>query len=238
MERRMYKQIQRDNRLWWITPEGLVPVVAGGDGEGDDDGGEGGGGDSGEGTTPKTYSKAELDGIVRKAIEKERKTFADYEDLKAKASRLDELQEQGRSETDKLRSQADKAIRERDAALTRAQETHVRSRIIQEAVKQNAVDPDAVAALLDRTELTVDGDQIEGLEEAVKALMAAKPYLSGKGGGARRAGADFGSGQQAPPVTKVTQAQHREWLRTGTLTPERAKLVEEALASGSYVAGS
>lgn len=109
-------------------------------------------GDQGQGQqqTGKTYSKQELDAIVAKAVASARKDFGDYADLKTKAEELDTLKEASKSEQDKLRDRADKMTRERDAALTRARETLIRSESISEASKLGVVDPEAVAALLPR----------------------------------------------------------------------------------------
>lgn len=181
--------------------------------------------------TPKTYSKPELDAIVAKALAKERKAYADVPELREKAARLDELEQQSKTEADRLRDKHDKAVRERDAANTRATNTLVRAQIMAEASRQGAVDPEAVAALVNRADLTVEGDEVEGVEEAVKALLIAKPYLARQG--SRRAGGEIGGGGQEAPV--ITRTQVRRWLagQDGGLTPERRALIENANKAGT-----
>jgi outer membrane translocation and assembly module TamA len=202
----------------------------GGDGGGDNEGGDGG--------TPKTYTKAEVDGMVNKALERARREFADYAELKDKAAQLATLQEQSLSAEERLRKQHDSAIRERDAALGQAREALVRSAIITEASKQGAVDPDAVAALLPQEDISVEGQRVEGVPEAVRALLATKPYLLEKGARTRAGGemGDSSGGNGRSRTVRVAQSEHREWLRRG-ITDDEKKLVETAIRTGNYVTG-
>lgn len=186
---------------------------------------------------PKTYSKAELDAIVAKAVAKRDKNFADYQDLKGKADELDALRAQSQTAEEKLRGQHERAVRERDAAMQRAERSLIRSAVVAAASAQGAVDADAVAALVDRTDLVIEDDRVEGAEEAVRALLAAKPYLVDKAR-ARRAGVDMaGGGQNSAPTQTVARSQHRKWLRgeDGGMTTERVKLVDEAMRHGRYM---
>lgn len=196
--------------------------------DGDPDGQQG---EGGEQKPPKTYSKAEVDAMTAKAIAKVRREFGDVAELREKAARLDELEQQSKTEADRLREKHDKAVRERDAANTRATNTLVRASIMAEAGRQGAVDPEAVAALVNRADLTVEGDEVEGVEEAVKALLISKPYLLRQG--SRRAGADQHGGAQDSPV--ITRTQLRRWMvgEDGGLTPERWALIQTAEKAGT-----
>ncbi len=233
------RRTHMDDHRWWWDTHGTLPVNSGGtdDADGDEGGDDGTGGDGGEGTAPKTYTKKEVDAMVAKAAARAVRGFADYEELKAAKTKLDELQVASQTSEERLRLSHDKAVRERDAALQRSERTTIRSAIIAEAVKQQAIDPDAVAALVDRTDLSLgDDDEVEGVEEAVRALLAKKTYLAGPKG-ARRSGADMSNGQRPPETQRVTQIDHRRWLRgeDGGMTPERAKLVDAAIRAGTYV---
>lgn len=53
----------------------------------------------------KTLSQDEVDRIVADRVARERKKFADYEDLKKKASEFDKLKEKDKSELEKLNDQ-------------------------------------------------------------------------------------------------------------------------------------
>jgi len=50
----------------------------------------------------KTFTQAELDRVVSDRLDRERKKYPDYNDLKTKASQFDELQEENQSEMEKL----------------------------------------------------------------------------------------------------------------------------------------
>ena len=71
--------------------------------DGGDGGSEGGGGNS---WTPPS-SQEELNRIISDRVARERSKYGDYSDLKAKAQRLDELESQGQSETQKLTAERD-----------------------------------------------------------------------------------------------------------------------------------
>jgi hypothetical protein len=50
---------------------------------------------------PKTFTQDDLDKIVKDRIERERKKYADYSDLKSKATKLDELEKAKLSDEEK-----------------------------------------------------------------------------------------------------------------------------------------
>jgi hypothetical protein len=182
---------------------------------------------------PKAYTKAEVDGMVKKAELKVRQEFSDVLELRTKAEQFDQLQESSKSEADKLRDRADRATRERDAALTRSKSTLIRSAIISAASRLGSVDPEAVAALLPHDELIVEGDEVIGVDEAVKALLNKKAYLRP---GAPRGGAELGGSGPEPAI--ITRSQIKQWARSGGLTAERQKQINEAAAAGRIRADS
>lgn len=130
-----------------------------------------------EETVEQTFTQSELEAIVEKRLARERKSKGDYDELKTKAEQFDQLQAEQKTELEKLLERAEVAERERDAIAQRANEQAVRSAIIAEASRQGAIDPDDVAALLDRSALTVEDDKVEGVDEAVRALLDSKPHL-------------------------------------------------------------
>lgn len=68
-------------------------------------------------------SQEELDRIIQKRIERERSRFSDYDDLKAKASQMDEIEESKKSEIEKATARAT----ELEAQLADAQLSVLRS---------------------------------------------------------------------------------------------------------------
>lgn len=65
-------------------------------------------------------SQKELDAVLRDRLERERSKFKDYNDLKAKADMLDQIEQANLSELDKAKSQISSAESERDTAKAEA----------------------------------------------------------------------------------------------------------------------
>lgn len=75
------------------------------------------GGESVGFTPPATQE--DLNSIIAARLSREREKYAGFDDLKAKAARLDEIEEQGRTELEKALARAEaaeKSVAERDAA--------------------------------------------------------------------------------------------------------------------------
>lgn len=64
-----------------------------------------------ENATERTFTQAEVDAIVGDRLKRDRAKYADYDDIKAKAAKFDELEEASKSELQK-------AIEDRDALKT------------------------------------------------------------------------------------------------------------------------
>lgn len=168
---------------------------------------------------PKLFTQDEVNAILAKS--KRSTPPDDYEELKAAAAKLAELEAANQSELEKAQAAAQKATEERDAALERAKITTVRSAVIAAASKAGAVDPDDVFALLKKDAVTIGDDgQVTGAEEAVKALLDAKPHLVGK---SPPTGSADGGAQGPPALAQLT----RDALKT--MTPEA---IVEAKAKG------
>lgn len=77
-----------------------VRLIDGGSGDGGS--GEGGSGEGNE-PEPKSFTQEQVDQIVERRLAKERGKYKDYDELKSKAMRLDEMENAGKSELDKLK---------------------------------------------------------------------------------------------------------------------------------------
>lgn len=166
----------------------------------------------------KTFSQEELDRIVEQRLARTKAQFKDYDDLKKAAERLSELESQNQSEFEKLRTKAERAQqaaqeaadRERHA-IERANSTLIRAAVVSEASRQNAVDPDAVYRLLDPSKLTIgDGDQVDGVSDAVAALLDERSYLAGRS--THQGGAFDGGARQSAPSDN-SRAQLNDQIR-------------------------
>ncbi len=170
----------------WISLLGLplllLPLLAL-----DGDGGPGGGdvppaGDPPEGDPPKTFTQADIDRIVQERVARAKSSPpADYEALKTKAAKLDEIEAASKSELEKAQEAQRKADERAERAEREHKETKIETAVMLAAAKAGAVDPQDVYALLPKNSVTIGDDgQVTGVEDAVKALLGAKPHLVGK----------------------------------------------------------
>lgn len=179
----------------------------------------------GGGTQPaqgeeRTFTQAELEAILKQRLDERKNKYADYDDLKAKAQKLAEIEEANKSELEKAKDAADKAKKERDAALAKAQDTLIRAAFVAEAAKAGAAHPEDAYALADRSGVEVAEDgTISGVEAAVKALVEggrlvmAKRIAPSLDGGA-------GSGN-TPGGDAPLSAEELEAARKAGITPEQ-----------------
>lgn len=137
----------------------------------------------------KTYTQAQIDEMITKRVERERKKFADYEELKTKASEYDAKLEAQRqadmTETQKAQEQAKKfeeqykeLAAQLEAERTKAQQDKIRFEFTKVASSANIIDIDAAIALSDLSAVTIDEDgKVVGVDDVINALVENKPYL-------------------------------------------------------------
>ena len=144
-----------------------------------------------ETTEERTFTQAELNAIVQERLGKQAAKYGDYEALKEKAQKFDEIEEQSKTELQKVTERADALQKELDG-MKKADSVR---RIREEVSKETGVP----AGLL-------NGETKEECTEQAKAIMSfAKPnaYPSVKDGGEAR-GAGTGTGS--------TRDQFADWL--------------------------
>lgn len=208
-------RLPRSGRFVW-------PVL-GGSGDGDGGSGDGGGegqGGNGDGQTGegegKTFTQADLDRIVAERLARERSKYADYKDLKDKASKFDELQTASQTETEKLVAKArDEA---RAEVLSEVRRDRVLDKIEVLAAGRFADPEDAKLRLASRVDEfvgedgTIDAKAIEG---ALTKLLTEKPHLAGGGGRRFEGGGDGGvrGGGQGPTLEeRIREAEGKgDW---------------------------
>lgn len=115
-------------------------------------------------------SQDELNEVIGKRLERERSRFADYDDLKAKAGRLDEIEAANKSDLEKAQEAAAAAQAERDKAVADA----LRLRI---AAKHGISDEDADLFLtgLDEETLSAQAERLAAREADRKKTGARVP---------------------------------------------------------------
>lgn len=161
------------------------------------------------GEAGRTYTQEDLDRIVAQRVQKSKQQFKDYDTYKKAAERLTELEAANQSESERLRSQVEKASKAAQEASEREQKanervrnTLVRAAVVSEASRQKAIDPDAVYTLLDKSQVQVGDDEvISGVPDAVSALLGERSYLVGRSG--QGGGFDGGARTTAPAESSV-----------------------------------
>ena len=189
------------------------------------------GGDQQPVTEPRTFTQAELDAIITDRLSRQKAQFADYGDLKDRAERWAKFEEAQKSELQKANERAEQAEREKDAALSTAQEQLVKARFIAEASAQDVANPDDAYLLANRSAVDVDeAGNIVGVDLAVKALVDAgrlplrtKPKAPGLDGGA-------GSGSRGGDGLPNLSAQEEAVARKMGLTIEQYQKAKQAQA--------
>lgn len=152
---------------------------------------------------------------ARKAAEKAaREQAAELEALRKEKAARDDAE---KTELQKAQERAEAAEKRATESEARIRETQTRAAVLVQASQLDAVDPDAVYALLDKGSVEYGDDgRPSNVEDVVKALLKAKPYLV-KGEG----------GSQGVPGTPKANAKAGEAERI-----EKAQ--EELRASGRY----
>lgn len=176
-------------------------------GEGGDGGGEGGdGGDGtgdGSGDADEGDDDEDDDEIAnldpKSATKMIRKARQEAKNLRERAKKAEDALAEKRkaemSEADRLKAEAEEAKAKASAADTRV----INAEIKVAAAQAGVVDPDAVAALINREGITLDDSgNVKGVKKALDALLKDKPYLKSQGGAGRSGGEGGGSGEQPP----------------------------------------
>lgn len=154
----------------------------------------------------KTFTQADIDRIVTERVSRERGKFADYDDLKSKASQFDELAEKSRTEGEK----AVEAARKEGftEAQQKANDRYLKAKVHALAAKDLADPADAVR-LLDLAQFKPDADgefDDAAIKAAVGQLMKDKPYLAAKPSGFQGSG-DGGARTGGSRPAQVTDAE-------------------------------
>ncbi len=119
----------------------------------------------------KTFTQSELDQIIGERLKREREKFTDYEALKEKAAKFDQIEEDAKTELQKATERAEKL----EAELSAMKHTE-EVRTIREAVATQYGVPASV----------LSGESEETCTEQAKAILEFKlstPYPNVKDGG-------------------------------------------------------
>lgn len=131
---------------------------------------------------PKTFTQDDLDKIVKDRIERERKKYADYSDLKSKATKLDEMEKAKLSDEEKaakrLKELEDK-IAEKDKILQEKEFHNLKRSKLEQAIADGKIElpkgrtiESIVKRMIgsDEAELDTDIEDLAGLFPKSKSL--------------------------------------------------------------------
>ena len=217
-------------------------------GDGTNNNNAGGAGASGSGTDPKNtntnasqnvvdFSKVDDDTFSKVFDDPRLFRHSRFKSLAERAKKADELEtaakqaeEQNLVEQKKFEELAKMREQERDEAISKVSSLQINTKLLSEAVKQGAIDTEAVLALIDRAKVTIDKDgNVQGAEEAVKAILEAKPFLKGKGGQANPIGSGSNPGDGTSTTPKKFKASQ---LNDPVFWKENEKDILAAIKSG------
>jgi hypothetical protein len=128
----------------------------------------------------KTFTQADLDRVVEERLARAGKKFADYDDVKAKAARLDELEAASASDLDKAVAAARKEV---ETELTAAHRAERIADKIAVAAAGRFADPEDAPRYLSDAETAAKFVNSDGaidtaaITAAIDSLLEAKPHL-------------------------------------------------------------
>lgn len=128
----------------------------------------------------KTFSQDEVNRMMNQTKRDVRNQFSDYNDLKDRAARADELEQAQLTEQQRLEARATEAERVAASAAERVSSAMIASEVKVRASQLGIIDPDAAYLLLDRSNVRYGEDTgVTGVDEALTQLLEDKPYLKG-----------------------------------------------------------
>jgi len=123
--------------------------------------------------------QAYIDRINSRTRRDERNKFKDYNDLKARAARADELEQAQLTGAEKMEARAIEAEKKVTDAQAQIADAMIASQVKVRASQMGVVDPDAAFVLLDRTNVQYTDGAVTGVDDAIASLLEDKPYLRG-----------------------------------------------------------
>jgi hypothetical protein len=149
---------------------------------------------AGQDTTPKTFTQDDIDKIVKERIERERKKYADYNDLKAAKAKLDEIEKSKLSDEEKAKAklaELEGKIAEKEKALAdKAIKDLLRDKIEQAISdgKMKLPKGKTIASLVARSKATEEAEIDADVEDLISFFPPDEPSKA------------IGGGSQQPPA--------------------------------------
>jgi len=169
-----------------------------------------------ESPADKTFTQDEVNRMMGQARRDARSQFSDYNELKSRAAKADELEQANLTEAERLEARVSDAEKRATDAQGQVSNAMIASEVKVRATQMGIVDPDAAFLLLDKKNVAYNvTDGVSGVDDALAQLLEDKPYLRA---GNRTPNINPETGQAAPPVR--LSADQREAARLMNLTDE------------------
>lgn len=131
-------------------------------------------------TQTRTFTQEEVNRIQAQTRRETRSQFGDYQQLKDRAAKADELEQAQLSDTQKLEARANEAERIAADAANQIAAAMIASEVKVRASQLGVVDPDAAYLLMDKTNVSYSEENgVAGIDDALTQLLEDKPYLKG-----------------------------------------------------------
>ena len=165
----------------------------------------------------RTFTQEEVNRMQAQTRRDARNKYGDYNDLKARAAKADELEQAQLSDAQKLEARAIEAERKASEAQEQIASAMIASEVKVRASALGVIDPDAAYLLLDRSNVRYDATEgVTGVDDALASLLEAKPYLKSSN---RTPNLNPESGQ--PVATQRLTAEQREAAQYLGMTDEQ-----------------
>jgi len=128
----------------------------------------------------RTFSQEDVNRIQAQTRREIRNQFSDYNQLKDRAAKADELEQAQLTEQEKLEARAVEAERKVASATEQIASAMIASEVKVRASQMGIIDPDAALLLVNRANIRYTEDEgVTGVEVALTQLVEDKPYLKG-----------------------------------------------------------
>ncbi len=180
-------------------------------------------------------TQEELDTLIAKRLERERKKYEGFDDMKTKLAeyekeleekRLAELTEKERAEELAKKAEEEKQTlaQQLETLQKQVQQEKIANEFIKQATAHNIAYIDDALKLADLSAVKVNEDgKVEGVEEAVKVLVENKPFLVKQ----TKEPKQIGGGSQTKVPGDKTKAQVLEELKQTAIRTQR---IEDRMA--------
>lgn len=126
----------------------------------------------------KTLTQADVDRVVAERLTRERQKYVDYDDLKAKAAKLAEIEAAAQTDAEKLTAKAEAAEKKAADLIARTTKAEIK------ALADGFADREDAALMLgDLSQYVKDGDvDTDAIKAALAEVLTRKPHLAAVAG--------------------------------------------------------